>query len=210
MALDLTLPTMKNKFCWRVLCNAGVHAPNHDLDAAGALPRCREYTEELVDMGTYLELWDEFGVVADLIPFTNDFPCADICQLITPNILHQLIKGTFKDHLVDWVHKYLIQMHGARDVRRILDDIDHRIAIVAPFAGLRCFPQGRGFKQWTRDDSKVLMKVYIAAIEGHIPVEIKNSMTKHMLEKLQDAVSRFHHYCKIFLESDTISTFSLP
>ena len=33
------------------------------------------------------------------------------------------------------------------------------IAIVPPFAGLRRFPEGRGFKQWTGDDSKALMKV---------------------------------------------------
>lgn len=34
-----------------------------------------------------------------------------------------------------------------------------RIAVVPPFVGLRRFPQGRGFKQWTGDDSKALMKV---------------------------------------------------
>lgn len=33
------------------------------------------------------------------------------------------------------------------------------IAMAPPFAGLRRFPQGRGFKQWTGDDSKALMKV---------------------------------------------------
>jgi hypothetical protein len=32
------------------------------------------------------------------------------------------------------------------------------IAIAPPFAGLRRFPDGRGFKQWTGDDSKALMK----------------------------------------------------
>jgi hypothetical protein len=34
-----------------------------------------------------------------------------------------------------------------------------RIAATPPFSGLRRFPQGRGFKQWTGDDSKALMKV---------------------------------------------------
>jgi hypothetical protein len=33
------------------------------------------------------------------------------------------------------------------------------IALVAPFAGLRQFADGRGFQQWTGDDSKALMKV---------------------------------------------------
>jgi hypothetical protein len=33
------------------------------------------------------------------------------------------------------------------------------IATVPSFTGLRRFPEGRGFKQWTGDDSKALMKV---------------------------------------------------
>ena len=33
------------------------------------------------------------------------------------------------------------------------------IANAPPFSGLRRFPKGRGFKQWTGNDSKVLMKV---------------------------------------------------
>ena len=34
-----------------------------------------------------------------------------------------------------------------------------RISLVLPFAGLRHFPQGRGFVQWTSDDLKALTKV---------------------------------------------------
>ena len=37
--------------------------------------------------------------------------------------------------------------------------VPYRIAIAPPFSGLRRFPEGRGFKQWTGDDSKALMKV---------------------------------------------------
>jgi Plavaka transposase len=109
-------------------------------------------------------------------PFTDDFPRADIHELIAPDILHQLIKGAFKDHIVTWVQTYITSTNVEKDANRILDDIDRRyvvlqfyprefhdfgsrIAIVAPFSELRRFPQGRNFKQWTGDDSKALMKV---------------------------------------------------
>ena len=57
-------------------------------------------------------------------PFTNDFPRADIHELIAPDLLHQLIKGTFKDHLVSWVGEYLVKTHGQAGANQILDDID--------------------------------------------------------------------------------------
>ena len=37
--------------------------------------------------------------------------------------------------------------------------IMYRIATVTLFAGLRHFPHGHNFKQWTGNDSKALMKV---------------------------------------------------
>lgn len=63
-----------------------------------------------------------------LQPFTNFFPRADICELLSPDLLHQLIKGTFKDHLVDWVERYIMLKYKKRKskARAILDDIDRR------------------------------------------------------------------------------------
>lgn len=47
--------------------------------------------------------------------------------------------------------------------------VPFRIAVVPPFSKLRHFHEGRGFKQWTGDDSKALMKVNIAI---HSPVQV--------------------------------------
>jgi len=121
----------------------------------------------------------------NLQPFTADFPRADIHQMISPDILHQVIKGTFKDHLVAWVGEYLVSVHGESRGQSILDDIDRRsvvlltatlvvcsfpqsIAAVPPFPGLRRFPHGRRFKQWTGDDSKALMKVCYQLIANFV------------------------------------------
>ena len=61
-------------------------------------------------------------------PFTNEYPCADIHELIAPDLLHQIIKGTFKDHIVTWVEELLLHIHNnnTAKVNQILDDIDHR------------------------------------------------------------------------------------
>ena len=86
----------------------------------------------------------------------------------------------FKDHLVTWVCEYLIHTHGKTRANEIIGDIDRwqvivfawiffiliplRISAVPLFPGLRRFPDGRDFKQWTGDDSKALMKVSNATI----------------------------------------------
>ncbi|KAF7303508.1 hypothetical protein MIND_00579900 [Mycena indigotica] len=172
-------------------------SPPDDLDKQSA-HRCKEHTEALLDASlTVKELWDEFGVVADIIPFTDDFPRADIHELISVDLLHQLIKGTFKDHLVDWIVEYIQQMYDKSDGERILADIDRRIAITPPFTGLRNFPKGRNFKQWTGDDSKGLMKVFLPAIAGRVP------------SQMVQAVAHFTEFCYLVrrsvLDEDTLS-----
>ena len=74
------------------------------------------------------------------------------------------------------MEQYLVKTNGKARADDILSDIDRRfvvnlisvacviltagrLAVVPHFPKLRKFHEGRGFKQWTGDDSKALMKV---------------------------------------------------
>ncbi len=61
-----------------------------------------------------------------LQPFTSEFPRADIHELLSPDLLHKIIKGTFKDHLVTWVEDYIKLAHTPQEAAQILTDIDCR------------------------------------------------------------------------------------
>ncbi|KAG1764199.1 hypothetical protein EDD22DRAFT_979086 [Suillus occidentalis] len=175
----------------------------------GGVSRSRKHTDALVDSVSFGILWDKYGIIGELVPFTNDFPHADIHELLAPDLLHQLIKGTFKDHLVEWVGKYL----------------EREIAVAPSFPGLRHFPQGCRFSQWTGDDSKALMKVYLPAIKGHVLDDVvqafraflefcyivrANIIMDDTLTELRDALEHFHRYHTIFQTIGVRFNISLP
>ncbi|KAG2360595.1 hypothetical protein BDR07DRAFT_1451925 [Suillus spraguei] len=209
----------------QVLLSGVCLADRRDLDGdRPCLRQCEKHRELLVEELEYGKLWEEYGIVGDVVPFMNNYPRADIHELISPDILHQIIKGTFKDHLVDWVESYLKITHGASQAAQIMDNIDNKIAAVSSFTGLRQFPEGHRFKQWTGNDSKALMKVYLPAIRGHVPDDIvctfsafldfcyivrRDTLTEDDLLQLQDALDRFHRYQEIFKTTGVTLSFSL-
>ncbi|KAF8952643.1 hypothetical protein BDZ97DRAFT_1681013 [Flammula alnicola] len=200
-------------------------ATQDNLDGPGGR-RTEGFTDNLANVIDSKTLWDEYGIDDDITPFTVNFPRADIHEMLSADLLHQLIKGTFKDHLVQWVGDYLFIEHGEARANEILDDIDRRIAASPLFPGLRHFPHGRRFKQWTGDDSKALMKVYLPAIAGHVPAEMvqciaafldacyiarRADITEKSVAELEAAIKRFHTHREIFRTTGVRPTgFSLP
>ena len=117
------------------------HAHLHMLDSPCHL-RTVDHTAVLLSMHTEDILWEEYCITLDAKvcispclhntkadssqPYTSYFPRADIHELITSDLLHQVIKGVFKDYLVSWVSEYLDYFHRTAGKEQVLDEIDCR------------------------------------------------------------------------------------
>ncbi|KAJ3804333.1 hypothetical protein F5876DRAFT_83350 [Lentinula aff. lateritia] len=199
-----------------------------NLDGPSASDRRSQHIDQLLRDeygGEGRTLWDNFGIDEHVKPFTESFPRADIHEMLAPDLLHQIIKGCFKDSLVEWCIEYLTIEHGEARANEILDDIDRRLAVVPAFPGLRRFPHGRRFKQWTGDDSKALMKVFLPAVADYLPEDMMKCLTSFLdfcylvrrsdidetcLKAIKSSLEAFHHYREIFKASNVRKHFSLP
>ncbi|KAF8335188.1 hypothetical protein F5887DRAFT_1079269 [Amanita rubescens] len=186
--------------------------------------RSHQHTVALREALSTCNLWTNYGIVNGIMPFTAHFPRADIHELLSPDILHQLIKGVFKDHLVTWVGQYIRIAYPA-DANALLAEIDRRVAAAPHFPGLRRFKEGRGFKQWTGKDSKAFMKVYLPAISGLVPPRMvqairyftefcyyvrRSVLDDDDLDRLNELLAKYHEAREVFIEEGVRENFNLP
>ncbi|KAG2123894.1 hypothetical protein BD769DRAFT_1669709 [Suillus cothurnatus] len=177
-----------------------------------------ESTKNILEMcknGQHPPEFEENGPCAIYKPFWADLPHSNIFLAFTPDLLHQLHKGVFKDHLVKWC----IDIVGE-------EEMDARFKVVPDYPGLRHFKKGiLTIKQWTGREHKEMQQVFIGLLTGVVPscvlvvahsilnfsyhAQLKIHMTD-MLDALQTALGVFHANKDILKELSICKHFNIP
>ncbi|KAG2131626.1 hypothetical protein DEU56DRAFT_914397 [Suillus clintonianus] len=160
-------------------------------------------------------LFEDQGLHAIHYLFCTYLPHTDIFACITPDILHQLHKGVFKDHIVSWC-------------TTIISDakFDAQFQAMPEFHSLSHFKCGIStVSQWTCTEHKEMQCVVLGVIAGAVEPHVFQAAgaplnfiycaqyQSHMdttLARMQDTLNEFHTNKPIFFELSLRQHFNLP
>ncbi|KAG8706261.1 hypothetical protein FRC11_008370, partial [Ceratobasidium sp. 423] len=145
--------------------------------------QCKEGSPDFEDFGLH-----------DRWPWWNQHTYLDIATLHTPDLLHQIHKGVFKDHLAKWLQKILVmpEHHGIRHFKR----------------GITKFTRSTGREE------KEMMKVFLPPVADAAPRVVdaahallkflylahSSSLTESELREMDRQLAIFHENKGVFTQ----------
>jgi hypothetical protein len=95
-----------------------------------------------------------------LNPFWQDMPHCNIHECITLNILHQLHKGIFSDHVSNWAKKVM-------DCLQPTKEVDSQFTAMPHHPNVHHFKKGILLtSQWTGTEYKAMKKIFLGILAG--------------------------------------------